>query len=208
MRRVIDIATCAIDGVESFIETPRPRKGTKDEAKQAMQIADKLAERVEGASLDLDLCRLTAVGWMETPNSQPWVETCRSETDERTVLGLLATFFSGMDNQAITYFGNQFDLLVLQRRARWLGVNFPTLNTDRYRGHHIDIGEILSDRTPDRRRSLGFYIKRHHWDDLQKPLEGAEEAKVHETQRWDELAASVRHDVIATSRLASWLKVW
>ncbi len=209
MKRVIDIATCAIEGVEQFIETPRPRKGTNDEAKKEAQIAEKLAERIGGASLDLDLCRLSAVGWLSSPaEPDAQIMLCRDEHDEKAVLVSIADFFRAVDNAAITYFGNNFDLMVLQRRARWLGVPFPVINTDRYRSPHHDLGELLSDRNPDRRRSLSFYVKRHGWSDLQKPLDGSREAQVHQTGEWDLLAESVRHDVIATSRLASWLKVW
>jgi len=72
----------------------------------------------------------------------------------------------------------------------------------------VDLCEILSDRNPQRRRSLDFYCKRMGWDDLNpKPLSGADEAQVHVTGRWDELEASILRDVTATCRLASWLDV-
>jgi hypothetical protein len=213
MKRVIDIATAPIEHPERFIDTPKPRKGTIDEAKQSKQIADKLAERIDGAGLDLDLCRLSAVGWItKGPTTgdihEPLIVLCPTETEEIDVLKDIAFFFGAVDNQAITYFGLNFDLLVLQRRALYLGVPFPKLNTDRYRSPHPDIGELLSGGNPDRRRPLTFYVKRLGWDDLQKPLAGADEAKVHESGQWDLLAESVRHDVLATARLASWLKVW
>jgi hypothetical protein len=40
-----------------------------------------------------------------------------------------------------------------------------------------------------------------------KPLSGAEEAKAPALGQWDELEQSVRHDVIATYRMAVWMGV-
>jgi hypothetical protein len=50
-------------------------------------------------------------------------------------------------------------------------------------------------------------VRRLGWTDLLKPLTGAEEAQVPQTGRWDELRASLAHDVDATVRLARWLGV-
>jgi hypothetical protein len=67
--------------------------------------------------------------------------------------------------------------------------------------------EILTDRNPQRRRALTFYVRRLGWTYLEKPMSGAEESRVIETGRWDDLSASVRHDVTATYLLAGWLGV-
>jgi hypothetical protein len=52
-------------------------------------------------------------------------------------------------------------------------------------------------------KSLRFYTNRFGWLDLEKPLSGAEEAKVLETQDWDGLQRSIAHDVEALRRLAT-----
>jgi hypothetical protein len=113
-----------------------------------------------------------------------------------------------MPNIAITYAGLHFDLPVLQRRALYLGVPFPKLNLDRYRTPHIDLMELLSGGDRERRRSLQFFCKRLGWTDLVKPLSGAEEAQVFSSGRWEDLRASLAHDLEATSRLATFARVW
>ncbi len=203
---ILDVSSSALPDAETYLEgTVRPRKGTKDEDKIAAQIAAKTDERLAMAALDLDLAYITGVAM-------------RNSDGESTVWrGILAAVepkfiseLSGMvrDCSIITYGGFNFDLPLIQRRAMYLGVKFPVLNLDRYRSPHVDLSELLSDRNPQRRRSLDFYCKRLGWDDLMpKPLSGAEEAHVPTSQRWDELALSLKRDVEAIYRLAVWCGV-
>jgi DNA polymerase elongation subunit (family B) len=133
------------------------------------------------------------------------VRVCREERDERLLIADVADLVSGAT--IITFGGHNFDLPLVMRRAQYLGLRFPKLNLDRYKSPHIDLCELLSGRNPQRRRSLGFYAKRMGWTDLTKILSGAEESQVPLTGRWDDLEASIRHDVTATYRLAQWCGV-
>lgn len=203
---ILDVASAPIADVEQFIDTPRPRKGTKDEAKQQEQIAAKLQERIDGAGLDVDLARITGIG-MSIDGEPAVIDLCKSEDDERMALRNIGGLLSSPSYRLVTYGGFHFDVPLLMRRARYLGEKFPIVNLDRYRSPHRDLLLELSDRDPQRRRSLGFYVKRLGWTDLVKPLDGAEEARVHESWKWDELQASILHDVTATVRLAQWMGV-
>ncbi len=201
---VIDVASCPIDRAEDYIDVPSAPSNWKDPVKIAAYQAEKRAERIAEAGLDLDLARISCVGWKLGDAVEPAVVTCRNETEEREVLLHLAAF-TDRQPTLITYNGHSFDLPLIMRRARYLGVPFPAINIDRYKSYNLDLMAILTDRDPSRRRSLSFYVKRLGWTDLVKPLSGAQEATAPAEGKWDELCASVKHDVLATGRLAAWL---
>ena len=205
---VIDIASAPIEGAADYMEQVKAPSTYKDPEKIAAYIAEKTQERIGSLALDLDLARLTAVGILE-PGQEPTVYLCRDENDERAAIVWVKSFAPDYSHTRpfVTYNGQSFDLPLVQRRARYLGVQFPKLNLDRYRSPHTDLMQELSDRDPSRRRPLSFYVRRHGWADLQKPLEGAEEARVHKSGRWDDLRASVLHDLVAAYRLACWMGV-
>lgn len=202
---VIDLASAPLPDAERYLEgTVRAPKNYVDEKKIAEYVAEKQAERLAEAALDIDLARITAVGFALDSRAID-VRVCRQEADERLLISDVAELVAG--STVITFGGFNFDLPLVMRRAKYLGVKFPALNLDRYRSPHIDLCEILSDRNPQRRRSLQFYAKRMGWTDLTKILSGAEEAQVPTTGRWDDLEASISHDVTATFRLAQWAGV-
>lgn len=205
---VLDVATAPLPDAETYLDgAVRAPSTYKDPEKIAAYIAEKQAERLQMAATDVDLARVTGIGMMTSVSGQlAGIELCEDIGPERGRLGWVAAHLARRPS-IITFGGFNFDLPLLMRRARYLGVDFPTLNLDRYRSDHVDLCEVLSDRNPQRRRSLQFYAKRLGWTDISKPLSGAEEARVPETGKWDELAASLRHDVTATYRLAQWLGV-
>jgi len=135
-----------------------------------------------------------------------WTDRYRAEVSwEAQTLKDVAGLIAGAE-KLVTYGGHFFDLPLLMRRAKYLGVAFPWVNVDKYRSPHTDLLDLMSDRDPQRRKSLGFYVRRLKMG-LTKPLAGVEEAKVYESGRWDELARSLNHDVCAIKRLAEWAGV-
>lgn len=199
---IIDIASAPLPDAETYLEgTVRAPKTYKDPDAIAAYVAEKQAERLQMAATDIDLARIT--GLVSRDEDGDTLDLCRTEDDERRCLAAYAErLFAGPN--LITFGGFNFDLPLLQRRARYLGVNFPKLNLDRFRSPHVDLCEELSDRNPQRRRSLEFYAKRLGLG-ITKTLSGAEEARVPDTGQWDELADSLNHDLTATYRLAQWL---
>lgn len=200
---VLDLASSALPDAERYLEgTVKAPGNYKDPEKIAEFIREKQAERLAMAATDVDLARITALGFALDDANAIDVRVCRDAADEKLLIEDVADLVNG--STIITFGGHNFDLPLVMRRARYLGVKFPKLNLDRYRSPHIDLCELLSDRDSSRKRSLGFYVKRMGWTDLTKILSGAEEAQVPVTGRWDDLEASIRHDVTATYRLAQW----
>lgn len=205
MRTVcIDVASAPLANAAEFIEA-KPRKGTNDPEKQAAQVAAKTQALTEGAGLDIDLARITAIGaW--TDDMKPVCYLCQDEEQEKEALTRTAKTVE-LGWKIITYNGFAFDIPLLMRRARYLGVPFPKISTDRFKSPHVDLMLELSDRDVRRTRSLAFYCKRLGFSDLCKKLSGEEESRIFEHERWDDLRASVAHDVEAVRRIAVWLGV-
>lgn len=204
---VLDLATAALPDAERYLEgTVKAPGNYKDPEKIAAYIAEAQAARVANAALDIDLARITALGFaVPAYGQEPAIDVrvCRDESDEKLLIKDVASMLADRPT-IITFGGHNFDLPLIQRRARYLGVWFPVINTDRFKSPHLDLCELLSERNPDRRRSLQFYVKRMGWNDLTKILSGAEESQVVSSGRWDDLEASIRHDVQAAYRLAIW----
>ena len=202
---VLDLATTVLPDAEQWIaddpiEAP---SNWKDEAKIAEYIKQKRQERLDRAALDPDCCRISCFGGLI--DGQAEATAAKDEDIERALLKSLA-YSLDVGHSLITFNGFRFDLPILARRALYLGVDLP-LEWDRYRSPHVDLYERLTHHGLSLAHSLSWYVKRFGWTDLHKPLTGAEEARAPQEGRWDELCASVRHDVIATARLAEKLRV-
>lgn len=200
---VLDVSSAPLPDADAYLDgTVRAPSNYRDEEKIAAYIAEKQAERLAMAATDVDLAGITGIGLgMHGDNT---VLICRTPEAEMVVLRDVCAVLVRPEVRIVTYGGLNFDLPLLMRRARYLGVTFPAISLDRYKSPVIDLCELLSDRNPQRRRSLQFYVKRLGWADLLKPLSGADEALVPSNGRWDELEVSLRHDVEATRRLAVW----
>lgn len=213
---ILDVASAQLPNAADFIDfesIEAPDNYKKPEAIAGYIEAEK-KRRIEKAGLDLDLAWITGIGMVEInypPDASDLdaVRLCQSEEQEREVVKWAAYWFKALDPRSIiTYNGTQFDLAILQRRARYLGVDFPRIVlSPRWKCPCVDLMDLLIEGDPSRRRSLGFYVRRMGWTDLVKPLTGAEESRVPETGQWDLLEQSIRHDLVATKRLAQWLGV-
>ena len=202
---VLDLATTVLPDAEQWIaddpiEAP---SNWKDEAKIAEYIKQKRQERLDRAALDPDCCRVSCVGAMA--DGSAGISPCLDEATEAMHLDSVAEWLAN-GFHLITFNGFRFDLPILARRALYLGVDL-SLEWDRYRSPHVDLYERLTHHGLSSAHGLSWYVKRFGWTDLHKPLTGAEEARAPQEGRWDELCASVRHDVIATARLAEKLRV-
>lgn len=208
MRLYLDISTAPLPNAADYVdaESISAPSNWKDEAKIAAYKAEKLAERLDGCALDLDLARITGIGIWVAEASEPHITVAREQAEEIEMLEDFADVLRSYDEFRLTsYNGASFDWPMLTRRAKYLKVKtMPWINTDRYRSPHRDLLAELSDRDPSRRRPLSFYAKRLGAK-LTKPLSGAEEAKVPETGRWDDLVESLRHDLVVMRAITHWL---
>ena len=208
----LDIATAALDNVDQYldpVEVSVPGNYKKPEtiaAYLAEQTPKLEQERRDRAGLDFDLARITAIGFA-SDNIEAKVDLCRDLDTEISTIHGLGDLLRDTGWQLITFNGPAFDLPMLMSRARWLGVPFPQIViAPAWKSSVVDMMDVLAYGDRRRHKSLDAHVRRHGWD-LPKTLSGAEEARIFEHGRWDDLAASVRRDVEATARLAKWCKI-
>lgn len=205
---VVDIATAPIPDAAQFIEPVSAPSNYKKQEVIDAYVKEKEAEQADRAGLDLDLCRISGIGWQRFFDAKdpPVVEIYQNEDHERQGLVNMSSRIAE-GHTLISYNGLRFDWPILMRRALYLGVSFPTISLDRFKSNHIDLFAKLTNSGQLPGKSLRFYASRLGWLDLEKTLTGAEEAQVFQSGKWKELASSIRHDVTATVRLAKWMGI-
>lgn len=202
----VDVATAPLANAVEYLDAPEPDGRLKDPDKIAEDIAKKRQGQLDKAALDPDLARISGIAWMWATESEPFVRLCKEDGDEADTLSQLATE-AILGTVFVGYNARSFDWRMLMRRALYLDVPFPRINVDKYRGANIDVLDKLTDNGVGTMHSLQFYCRRFGWTDLCKSLTGAEESRVFESGKWDELEQSLRHDVLAMARLAQKLKL-
>jgi len=212
---VLDLETLPIESAADFVSVAdiAAPSNYKDEEKIAAYCEAERVKRIAAAALDMDLARVCAFGAMHGDMTDPLALMCQSDDDERVMLADLAVKLDECYEPftIVTFNGFKYDLPLLMRRARYLGVDFPRINLDRYRSPHIDLYEELTMRGAIKAHGLRWYMRRHGWTDLLEadPLKdgGADVAQAAAEGRWEDIAAHVRVDVLGTYRLAQWLGV-
>lgn len=211
---VLDIETLPHPDASKWLEPLPPAEAPsnyKDEAKIADYIkkanAEAAAKRDDKLGLDPDCCQICALGWHVVGGDDPIVEVCHGEGDEADVLRQLADAYAvpvgHQETRIVTFYGRQFDLPVIMRRAMYLGVKFPKLNLDRYRSPHIDVWDALTFNGALRTaHSLQFYCKRLGIA-TGDPFNGSQVAQLAKEGRWDDIKAHCIADIGATHALAN-----
>lgn len=215
---VLDIETAPILNAADFLpvgDCAAPSNYT-DPVKIAASVEKQRKALIEGAALDLDLARVVTIGtW--TADSGTVVVEPRNEDGERRALIDLADMLrrpsrDGNDAMLITFNGHKYDLPLLMRRARYLGVKFPELNMDRYKSPHFDLYDLLCHKRNDlKAHSLRWYFRRLGYTDLidADPLAGGggDVGQAVAEERWEDIAEHCRCDIEGTVRLARWMGI-
>ena len=196
---VLDIETFAHEDAAQFIEEPSAPANYKDPEKIKAYIEDAKAKAISRCALDLDLCRIVAIGTY-SPITGSAVACFASEQEEAEGLAELGKRLA-KTSQIIGFNIFGFDLPVLIRRAQYLGVEFPGFNIDRYRSPHLDLMQFLSFGDKQKTRGLSFYAKRFGID-VDDDSTGADIDALVRAGDWAGVAAHCSADVEKTRRLA------
>lgn len=202
MRYILDIETVPIGNAAEYLDLSdiSAPSNWKDPIKIAEYCKEKQAEMVSKAALDLDLCRVVAMGWMREDWNDPVVLVIeRDEMEAHTI----RTFWDELDNRVtVGYNSIGFDLPILLRRSLYLGVHAPMLNLDKYRSPHLDLQQKLSFNGTKPYRSLNWYCKRMGLDVPCDTTSGKDIGQLVAEGQWEAVGAHCRSDVLKTKALA------
>lgn len=201
-RLVFDIETAPLGDAASYMEPAEPPANYKDPIKIQAYIAEKNAENLDRCGLDVDLCRVVAIGYQvegDDPQSLLVGIDCPTEAD------LLRAFWLRVADRHLVGFNClAFDLPVLLRRSQYLGVPTPSIQIDRFKHPTVtDLATVLSFNGAIRMRSLSFYAKRFGISCDPDQLTGVDIAQAVKDGDWAGIEGHVKADVQKTAALAS-----
>ena len=204
---VFDLETVAIDGAADYLEPPSAPSNYRDPEKIAAYLAEAQQKALDKAALDLDLCRIVALGYdTSTPTAtlDPVVATMPlGEAEERAEL---RAFWAAVGDRPLLGFNClQFDIPVLLRRSLYLGVAPRPFLLGKYKHPGIlDLMQHLSFDGLVPYRSLSFYCRRIGLDVPADATSGADIARLVAVNDWDAVREHCRIDVLKTRALAEW----
>lgn len=201
-RCVFDIETAPLDDAADYIEQATAPANYKDQSKIDAFVAAANSENLSKCALDVDLCRVVAIGWWMEGEPQPMaLHVGHTSVDEGLVL---RSFWNLMTDRHLVGFNCLgFDLPVLLRRSLYLGVDAPAIQIDRFKHPNVsDVMQVLSFNGALKFRGLAFYAKRFGLN-IPDPMSGAEVGQAVLEGRWGDVEAHVKADVAKTAALAS-----
>jgi len=206
-RIILDIETAPIAGVAAYIEPADAPSNYKDPAKIEEYVRAREREQIERAALDVDLCRVIAIGVMLPASLTPLVRLAHSEEDEA---GMLRNFFALTEDASFVGFNIlDFDLPVLLRRALYLGIDAPAISVGKYRHPRVlDLMQMLSYDGKLRYRSLAFYCRRFGIAAKDDAFDGAHVPALFAAGQFEDVIEHVRCDVLQVAGLAARLGHW
>lgn len=201
---VLDIETLPHPDAAQWLGPVSAAANLVDPVKIAKSIEERRAERDDKLGLDPDCCVTCAIGYHVVGNAEPVCEVTRTETTEAGAIERLAwELKKDASTKIVTFYGRQFDLPVLMRRAMYLGVAFPEINLDRWKSPHIDVWDRLTYGGALRTaHSLSFYAKRFGFTTLDK-VDGGDVATLAKAGNWDAIRDHCLSDVGLTHALAN-----
>lgn len=203
-RLVFDVETAPLADAVDYLEPSKAPENYKDPAKIAAYIAEKHAASLDKCGLDVDLCRIVAIGY------QYEQETAHVLTaDEDTEADALRLWWSLVGDRHLVGFNClAFDLPVLLRRSLYLGVPTPAIGIDRFKHPQVtDLMQLLSFNGVLSYRGLSFYAKRFAFG-IEDQMTGADIARAVADGRYLDVERHVKADVAKTAALAQKLGVF
>lgn len=199
-RLVFDIETAPLPEAADYIESAEAPSNYKDATKISEYIAAKNAEQIEKCGLDVDLCRIVAIGWQLETDPEPSTALVSDATEAL----MLTRFWREVGDRHLVGFNCLgFDLPVLLRRSLYLGVPAPRIQIDRFKHPQVtDLMDELSYGGKLRLRGLSFFCRRFGID-IADPMTGADIAQAVRENRWADIEAHVKADVEKTAALAN-----
>jgi len=207
-RLVFDIETAPLPEAADYlndipVEAP---SNYKDPVKIAAYIAEKQAKALADCALDVDLCRIVAIGTCMEGGPNVATMTAIDAYAETSMLTIFWKVASG--RHVIGYNCLAFDLPVLLRRSLYLGVSVPAIQIDRFKHPLVsDLQDVLSYSGKLTWRGLDFYCRRFGID-VPDGLKGADIGQAVAEGRWEAVEAHVRADVQKTAMLAARLSLF
>lgn len=198
MSLILDIETYTLDDAKNFIEEPSAPANYKDPLKIAAFIEEAKARELSRCALNLDLCRIVAIGFASDAGEGVYV--MQDEAEEASRLIEMWEIIARTP-QIIGFNLLSFDLPVMIRRSQYLGIASVGLNLDKYRTAHLDLMEFLSFRDKEKRRSLDFYCKRFGIA-IPDTTTGKDIDALVKAGEWGAVEAHCRADVQKTAALA------
>ncbi len=117
-----DLETDKRDEAVALVPEPEPDKRLSDPAKIAADLERKRAEAIRRLSLDMNGCRIVALGYQTEEMAGPEI-MLESEAQERTMLTHFWIVAKG--STLIGFRSRTFDLPIILQRSRLLGVPVP-----------------------------------------------------------------------------------
>jgi hypothetical protein len=197
---VFDLETAPIDDAAQYLESASAPANYKDPEKISAYIAEADRQALNKAALDVDLCRVVALGWRDELSGKTDVRIAANEDEERD---MIAAFWKYMGTGTfIGYNVLDFDLPVLLRRSLYLGIEAPKIDLGKYRHDRvIDLMQMLAFDGKLKYRSLGFYCRRLNIPSDDKTT-GADIGEMVARGDWGAVEAHCRADVDKTVALA------
>lgn len=204
LRVVFDIETVPLPDAADYIDVSAfsAPANYKDPVKIAANLEEQKVSAISKAALDVDLCRVVAIGWMQEDHNEPTVRLIPM-ADPALEASVLRDFWDMLDERATVGKNSlAFDLPVLLRRSLYLGVHAPEISLDRYRTPHVDLQQRLTyNGTIKPARSLDFYCKRFGID-VPDAVTGKQIGELVAAGDWPSVEAHCRADVLKTKALA------
>lgn len=200
---IVDIETAPLPDAAEYLEPATAPSNYKDPLKIAEYIAQKNAENLATAGLDVDLCGIVAVGF-QWEGQEP-IGLTREDCDEVDLIKTLWQMVTlrGVDRHLVGFNCLAFDLPVLMRRSQYLGIPYPTIQIDRFKHPQVtDLMQVLSFNGAVKFRSLDFYAKRFRIP-MYDPLTGLDIMQAVIDSRWMDIKAHVTADVAKTAAIAA-----